>query len=50
MINMVHFFRNILKKCKKVLAIRNKIRIKVCYSKGKRILSTFWYKYGVNDI
>ena len=49
-INMVHFFEIILKKYKNVLAIRNKIRIKVCYLKGKRFLATFWYKYGVNGI
>ena len=49
-INMVHFFEIILKKYKNVLAIRNKIRIKACYLKGKRLLTTFWYKYGVNGI
>ena len=47
-INMVHFFKIILKKCKNVLAIRYKIRIKVCYFKGKGFLATFWYKYWVN--
>ena len=41
-INMVHFFEIILKKYKNVLAIRNKIRIKVCYFTGKRFLATFW--------
>ena len=49
-INMDHSFETILKKYKNVLAIRNKIRIKACYLKGKRFLSTFWHKYGVNGI
>ena len=47
---MVHLFKIILKKYKNVLSIRNKIRIKACYLKGKRFLATFWFKYEVNGI
>ena len=45
---MVHFVEIILKKYKKVLASRNKIRIKVCYLKRKRILAIFGHEYVVN--
>ena len=45
---MVHFVEIILKKYKKVLAIRNKIRIKACYLKRKRFLAIYWHEYVVN--